>query len=252
MTINEFLAGWTPNASYIDADALKTRFSALRGLSNARPDIGVEELKQLADNVLVVNQAQYESLVKIDPFNTYFEHTNGEYTDKDSGTDVQTVIDTRVQHSEYAPGTTDTDTTTYGRTGDTTTTPTGIRQTDNFNYAYNASSANQPDSRTQESYLNSYKETVKDQAGGSDTRKLTHEGMDQTTSQVLEGDLKTNYEHGKQLTNTHDDDKQGYVLRDLIELTPKWTVIYDRIVSDVFSVIGVLIATRRIDRTLKW
>lgn len=272
MTINEFLAEWTPGVSYIDPDALKKRFSALRGLSNARPDLEIEELKTLADNVLTVNQMQYESLAKIDPFKTYFEHTDGEYTDKHSGTDVETVIDTRVQHSEYAPavketttttpGVTDTNETTYGKTDDTTTTPTGMKQTDNFSYAYNATAANQPDSRTQETYLNNYKEVVSDKAGGKDTQVLKHEGndiqtveregMDQTTTQVLEGDLKTNLEKGTQLTNTHDDDKEGYVLRDIIELTPKWVMIYDRIISDIFSVIGVLIATRHINRNLKW
>lgn len=252
MTVNEFLEVWAPVVSYIDADALKVRFSALRGLSNVRPNLTTEQLVQLANNVLVTNQAQYEALAQVNPFKTYFDTSSGGYKDTNSGTDKTTVTDTRVQHDEFNPGTVDTDKMEYGRVDDNTFTPTGIKQNDEFAYAYNATTANQPDRRLQESYLNNYNEKNNNKASGTDTRTLSHTGVDTTTRQILDGDLQTSLEYGKELENKHNEEKSGYVLRDIVELIPEWTNIYDTIVQDIFRVIGVLVATRKIDFSLGW
>lgn len=245
MLVNEFIEGWTPVAEYLDVDMLKTRLSALRGLSNVRPDISLEELYRLAQNVLDVNKAQYESLAQLDPFKTYFEESSGAAHDTNSGRDVKTQTDTRKTQTVSTPGVTET--VEYGKTN--TYTPTGMRQTDNFVNGYNQPNfTSVPDSRTQESYQQSYKEVNTD--GGKDVHK--REGSDKIASEVLSGNLEDSVDYGHEIDNTHNDKRSGYVLRDIIELTPKWVVVYDRIVQDVFSVIGSLIATRKIDFSLDW
>lgn len=252
MTVNEFLNSWNPSVSYLDVDALKTRFSALRGLSNVRPNLAIDELVTLADNVLVVNQKQYENLVNVDPFKTYLEHSNGSYKDTHSGTDTNTTKDTQVHHNEFSPGVSDISKVDYGRIDDTTVTPSGMRQTDQFTYAYNATAANQPDNRTQESYLNNYNEKTNDKLSGSDTTTLSHTGINTTTDQVLDGDVTNTFDHGEILDNQHNDEKSGYNLRDIVDLLPQWITVYDMIAHDVFTVIGVLVATRKIDYSLDW
>lgn len=231
MLINEFLSTWTPEAAYIDVDALKKRFSALRGLSKCRPDLSPEQLSEYANNVLITNKEQYESLAVIDPFKTYAETSDGDYHDTNSGEDINTTTDTQ-KHKN---------TNTYGSTSGTTTTPSGTQRQDTFQYAYNSTTANQPDTRVDTTY-NNYKEIVDVKNGGTDT----------VTSEVESGNLETSFLHGHELDNTHHDAKSGYVLRDIVELSPKWVNIYDRVVSDIFSVIGVLIATRKIDMSLDW
>lgn len=252
MTVNTFLESWNPTAAYLNVDALKTRFAAIRGLSNVRPDLTLDELVEYADNVLVTNQKQYEALTAIDPYKTYFEESNGDSSDTESGSDTDTETDTRVHEKTSTPGVTETNETTYGKTDDSTYTPTGIRQTDNFTFAYNATTANQPTDRMQESFVSNYKETNANKSGGKDSNVVKRTGSDTDVEKVTEGNLVNKTDYGHKNENEHHDKKSGYVLRDVMELTPLWVNIYDRIVSDVFQVIGSLISTRKVDLSLEW
>ena len=271
MQINEFLDYWQPTTEYIDVSALKTRFSALRGLSNLRPDLTVQQCVDFANNVLTVNKAQYEELAKLNPFSTYGETSSGAYTNTTNGTNNKTQTDTRqmqtVQSSEnknsmaYGKKTDVTNATEYGKITDGTETPTGTKQTDVTDYAYNGTSATHPDQTTRESY-NGYKTTSKETLSGTDTQTQnetlsgtdtqTQTGTTTTSTGVTGGDLKDVTEYSDTAENTHNDTKKGYVLRDIIEMYPEWVQIYDRIVQDIFSVIGSLIATRKFDSSLEW
>lgn len=283
MTVNQFLEIWNPAADYIDAGALKKRFKALRGLSNVRPTLSEADLVELADNVLETNREQYESLAVLNPYKTYAETYNDhkhnqaggtdthtetdtrrqQETDTASGTDTGTETDTRKQQQTNKPGVTTTTDQTYGRAD----TRTGSQKEDETELAYNSTSA-QP-TRSNNTTFNS----VKDQASGKDTQVVKQEGQDVATSEILSGDLKNEMQYGRvdtkvsevlsgNLENTTDygrtdetngdGTRSGYVLKDIVELMPDWRNIYDRIVQDVFSVIGSLVATRKIDHRLDW
>lgn len=251
MLIKDFLKTWEFEIDYLDFTALKYRFEALRGLSNVRPDLTSEEVKKYAENVITVNRAQYEALAEINPYKSYFEEVEGTDKEKTEGQSTSTTTDTQIKQNELTRGISDTREMTYGRTEDDTRTPTGTIRNDTTSYAYNATSTSQPDSRTEESYQ-SYKETNSLKSGGTDTETVSHTGTDVQTEQVIDGDLKTIGTTENNNDGQHHEIRSGYVLRDIIDIIPQWTMIYDRIVEDIFSVIGVLIATRRIDYSLDW